>query len=163
MKLLILIPAFLFALVATALAQPGDNEFFDDKVEQIRAQKVAFITNKLNLSVEESQKFWPVYNEFSNKKDDIQAKRREYTHALTIALPSLAEKDVEARLDLIAALDMSEAQLKQEYHLKFKSVLPPSKVFLLYRAEHEFTRYMLKRYREGQSGGGPGGGFRGGQ
>ena len=46
----------------------GDN---CKKKEQIKAQKVAFITDKLQLTVEEAQQFWPVYNELDKKSEDI--------------------------------------------------------------------------------------------
>ena len=32
--------------------------------ERIKAQKVAFITEKLSLTAEEAQQFWPIYNAF---------------------------------------------------------------------------------------------------
>jgi len=40
--------------------------------ERIKAQKVAFITERLNLSPEEAQKFWPIYNSFENKANKIR-------------------------------------------------------------------------------------------
>jgi len=41
----------------------------EQKLERIKAQKMAFITNKLNLSSEEAQLFWPVYNDFFKNKE----------------------------------------------------------------------------------------------
>ena len=34
--------------------------------EKIKAMKVGFITEKLDLTTAEAQKFWPVYNEFES-------------------------------------------------------------------------------------------------
>ena len=49
-----------------AVAQPktaNDAETLEKKKEKIEAMKVAYLTNELELTVEESQAFWPVYNE----------------------------------------------------------------------------------------------------
>ena len=45
--------------------------------EEIEAQKRAYFTEKLNLTVEEAEKFWPLYNEFQDKRRALRAKRRE--------------------------------------------------------------------------------------
>src|SRR5690606_29094123 len=38
------------------------------KQQEIEALKVAFITKELELSAEEAQKFWPVFNEYAKEK-----------------------------------------------------------------------------------------------
>ena len=56
MKKLLLILT-LFSLSFTGLlAQPGQ--------EKIEAIKTGWLTRQLNLSVDEAQKFWPVYNQY---------------------------------------------------------------------------------------------------
>jgi len=39
--------------------------------EKIKAEKVAFLTTQLDLTVAEAQKFWPLYNEYEKKNDEI--------------------------------------------------------------------------------------------
>ena len=41
--------------------------------ERLEAYKIAFFTKRLNLTPQEAEKFWPVYNEFQNQKNQIQA------------------------------------------------------------------------------------------
>lgn len=70
MKKLLLILT-LFSLSFTGLlAQPGQ-----EKLEQIH---MGWLTRQLNLSIDEAQKFWPVYNQYiaENKKihQDYQGK-----------------------------------------------------------------------------------------
>jgi hypothetical protein len=44
-----------------------------DKIrERIKAQRIAFITQRLALTPDEAQKFWPVYNQFSDELDGVK-------------------------------------------------------------------------------------------
>ena len=47
----------------------------DEKRERIKALKTAFITTELDLSSEESAKFWPIYNDFDEKQFEIRHQR----------------------------------------------------------------------------------------
>src|SRR5690606_18477760 len=47
------------------------------KGERIKAMKTAFITQELNLSQAEAEKFWPVYNKFDNQLRALKKKERE--------------------------------------------------------------------------------------
>ena len=60
-----MIVAVILLSQTNVIAQRGKG--YENKKENIEAQKVAFITSKLNLTTEESQKFWPVYNEYESK------------------------------------------------------------------------------------------------
>jgi DNA polymerase elongation subunit (family B) len=62
------------------IAQEGNAEDYGKKErfrEKLEAQRIAYITNKLDLSSEESIKFWPVYNEYSKKRLEIRKENRE--------------------------------------------------------------------------------------
>ena len=52
--------------------RPGPNKEKDKLKERIKAQKVAFITERLDLSSKEAQQFWPIYNAFEDKIDDMR-------------------------------------------------------------------------------------------
>ena len=57
----------LFLLVYTcaiSFAQPPEDDNNKEKREQIQAQKIAFISTQLELTPDEAQKFWPIYNRY---------------------------------------------------------------------------------------------------
>ena len=53
--------------------------------EKVEAHKIAFITNELNLTPEESQKFWPIYNEYSAKERDLRPEFKGRPESVTEA------------------------------------------------------------------------------
>src|SRR6185503_11465850 len=62
------------------LAQEQEEELpkQDSKAqEKIKAARIAFITERLGLTPEEAEKFWPVYREFSMKRQEIKMQFKE--------------------------------------------------------------------------------------
>jgi hypothetical protein len=112
-----------------------------EKKEKIEALRVAFITQQLNLTPDESQKFWPVYNEYQDK---IKAARREFR-----MIPNNFTTDKEAQdfLDGELLLKQRELSLYKEYYEKFKKILPLKKVAQLRQAEEEFKKALLQQLK----------------
>jgi hypothetical protein len=111
--------------IALAYSQPDRD--FEKKRDQIKAQKVAFITGQLNLTPQEAEKFWPVYNECEDKKEGI---KKEF----------IADDQILLAQRLL--------DLQKEYQAKYKTILPIRKVVMLYQAEREFRHVLLERIRE---------------
>jgi len=63
---------------AAVVAQPkmGDRADLEQKKEKIEAIKVAYLTEELELTVAESQAFWPVYNELRKKEHALREQQR---------------------------------------------------------------------------------------
>ena len=59
----------------SAFAQPPKNH--PEKREQIEALRISFITQRLDLTREEAQRFWPVYNEYHDALESLRKERRE--------------------------------------------------------------------------------------
>ncbi|MGQ9846370.1 MAG: hypothetical protein ACUVQP_02550 [Bacteroidales bacterium] len=141
MKVLYLV---LFVFIASSLlAQPNTCKHH----EQIKAQKIAFLTEKLDLSVQEAQVFWPIYNEYEKKKDDIFNAQRDLAQKM-MKSDNLSEKEMETLTDKYIELEQTEAKLLSDYHLKFKKVLPIKKVMILYTSDRLFKRELLKQLKK---------------
>ncbi|HLW07833.1 MAG TPA: hypothetical protein VKY45_09715, partial [Marinilabiliaceae bacterium] len=108
----------------------------------------AFFTEKMELSSSTSQHFWPVYNEYFNKKDSIYHLSRDLRTKLQEQASSLTNKQKEEALDLLIKLKIEDSQLEQKYHQKFKRILSINQVILLYQAEHEFKMRLFKQLKE---------------
>ena len=69
-------------LVFSGMSQ-GKGKNQHPKKEEIQAQKVAFISNELDLSKEEAEKFWPIYNEYDAKMREIHRAHKSNVRKLT--------------------------------------------------------------------------------
>lgn len=141
-----LILFFFFAIGSSvAFCQPDKNKARNH--ERIEAMKVAMITKQLELTVEESQNFWPVYNE-------LQAKEMELKKSLRPEKPmaELTEKEAEMQLDKHILRLEKEAALQKEYLLKMKQVLPAKKLLKLHQVEGEFKKRLVTEMRGRKAG-----------
>jgi len=118
---------------------------FSETLEKYKAEKVAFLSDKLDLSIKEAEKFWPVYNEFQDKADKLRHQGRP-----SYRRPdpdSLSKDKMEELMDTRFQNDLKMAKLAQDYHIKYKKILPVKKVFILYQAEQQFMGTMLRKMR----------------
>lgn len=148
MRKLLISLIVLFAFVApAALAQNKGSDERHEHHEKIAAARIAHITSKLNLSPAQAQQFWPVYNEFSAKKDALRKQHKEVMHAVKDREPTAAE--AQRAIDHHLRNEKEEAQLAEEYYgNKFKAVLDPVQMLRLMQAEHEFKKMLLNRLKE---------------
>ena len=108
-----------------------------DRYEQIETIKVAFITKKLDLSSEEAQKFWPIYNNYQKELMLLMKKRREERQRTDI------EPNDKINLDL--SYESKMLDLKKKYKKLYSKAIPAEKILLLYQAEREFREHLIKQ------------------
>jgi hypothetical protein len=116
--------------------------------EKLDAYRIAFFTKKLNLTPQEAEKFWPLYNEFQDKKNKIQMEKLRINRDFNQNELNMSEKEMIEAGDRFIALDVQGADLAQEYHLKFKEVLSPVKVLRLYQAENQYRQQLLQQLKQ---------------
>ena len=143
----------LFAILTfgfSAFAQQPDGPAPDHKKhhERFQAEKVAFLTNEMDLTVEEAQVFWPVYNEYSKEAD---AAHRDVMKALDKIRKNKEITDEEASkaVDELVAARQKEADLVAKYTEQFKAVLPMKKVAALFAAEEGFRQHLFRKFKDG--------------
>mgnify|MGYP001156991260 CR=1 FL=1 len=150
MKIKILIIALLCPIFM--IAQPPISK---KKMEQIESQKIAFISTELDLSPEEAQVFWPVYNQYSKELKTFHDNRREGPKKINKNLSDLSDAELEKILDDMidgfANMQMQEIKIKRKYHIEFKKVLSIQKLALLYKSERKFKGKLLRRLKEGRN------------
>jgi hypothetical protein len=119
----------------------------DDKMDKIEAYKIAFITERLDLTSKEATVFWPVYNEYMDKLRALKKQDRERTKAFNlISDPSEAESD--KFLKEFLAFKKQEKELTCSYVAEFRKVIPTAKVAKLVTLEQEFKMQLLQKYKE---------------
>lgn len=132
---LIIACAFMFAGTA-AFAQVQDRN------ENVKAAKVAYITDKMGLTSEQSQKFWPIYNEYEAKR---RALIKAYRSGYRKNVDDLSEQEANARINEMFSTKEKELALEKEYATRYQSIITTKQLIMLYRAEREFTKLLLKR------------------
>lgn len=128
--------------------RPPREEKQNERKENIEAQKVAFITKKIDLTPEEAQQFWPVFNQYQGKLQELRKKRRQDIKEAKENFEAMTDKDVEQLVDDEIVFRQKELDIQKEFHSKFKTLLPIKKVAKLYQAEEQFKRYLLNELKD---------------
>ncbi len=120
------------SLLSPAIAQ--------DRKNNIESVKAAFITQKLELTPEESQKFWPVYNSYQQELRKLVLIKNSQRRAL--------KENAEApRVDELE-IDSEILELRKRYRHEFTKVLPRQKAAMIYPAEREFRQQLIEQLQK---------------
>ena len=122
-----------------------------DKRERIKTLKIAFLTEKLELTKTEAQKFWPIYNAHETKNDELRKESRQSRKGAD--LESMSEADAKSKIDKMLVLDQKRLELKKQYVTDLMNVIPAKKVILLKVSEDEFNRRMFNEMKKRRDNG----------
>jgi hypothetical protein len=132
----------LLLLVATAFAQPERRQ------ERMKALRIAYFTEQLALTPEEATVFWPIYNAYAEEIDVIRKKTRLMRQDVKWNFDTLGDAELTSMADEYINLRSKEAEIQQRFHPKFKTVLSSRKLVLFYKAENEFSVWLIRKLKE---------------
>ncbi|MCF6366477.1 MAG: hypothetical protein L3J35_09790 [Bacteroidales bacterium] len=123
------------------------------KREEIKKKQIEFISTELQLTEKEKKEFIPIYKEFSDKKEALFQKKRSNMRNFHHNGLNMSNDELTKLADFFVDIDIQLAELGKKYNDKFKKVLPPMKIILLHKAEHEFKRELIKKIKHKGGGG----------
>ncbi len=115
-----------------------------DKKDRIQAIKVAYITEKINLSSKQSQQFWPLYNEYQNELRQLNQSRRKNP----FILEDMTDDELNIFVENKLKTEEQKIALQRTYLQNYKQVLSIRQIVRLYRAETSFKKELLRRAKE---------------
>jgi hypothetical protein len=110
--------------------------------DKIEAQRIGFITQKLNLSPDEATKFWPIYNQH---KDALKEMRDDMERP---DLMSITDDEATAIIEKHLKQEEKRLELQKKLFADLRKVISPRKIIMLQAAEREFNRSLLRRMNE---------------
>ncbi len=126
MKKYLLLIILSLGMVFNGWAQDGDQK---DGANKLEALKIAYLTKKLDLSTEEAQRFWPVYNKYADEIRKVRVEQKD---------KNLPEIDVEDRI----------LNIRKKYNGEFSKALSPEKANIFFRSEKEFGGFIQRELQE---------------
>ncbi|WP_316847547.1 hypothetical protein [Pedobacter psychrodurus] len=141
----LLFVALMFLLPTTLLAQRPRGE-------EIESLKIAFFTQKLDLSPEEAKIFWPIYNDMQEEQNALRKERMQkmISFRKTTEIDNLTDAQVQSLITSEFDFKQKDLNLDKKYYNRLKSALPIKVVGKFYRAQEGFKRELLNRFKGGQ-------------
>lgn len=121
-----------------------------DRKDKIETMHIAYLSQKLDLTSAEAEKFWPIYNEYKADQDKLRKERMDNVQAVQKAggVDNMSDAAVQKLIADETNLETQELDLRKEYITKFQQAIPIRKVAKFFIAEDEFKRYLLNQLRK---------------
>ncbi|MBP5228594.1 MAG: hypothetical protein J6Z32_00410 [Bacteroidales bacterium] len=135
----------------------GPNKQMFNK-DQIVSQKIAFFTKFLDLTPEEAQKFWPVYNACQQEMEKARKETRKSAFTLSKALKEgdKTDEEISSLAETYYGNLDRENSLQKLHYAEYQKVLPIKKAARVRLLEEQFTRNLIMQLRGNYRGGKPG-------
>ena len=121
--------------------QPRPGAQAGQGMERLEATKIAFISQKMDLSPKEAEKFWPIYNQYEKENRELLKQRREMAQ-------SKLDMSPENRLNEQFEFEEKMLEIRKKYTKEFGKAVPTEKVLRLFEAERDFRKELLQRLQE---------------
>jgi hypothetical protein len=130
-----------------------------EQIDRFNEERRAYFTKELELTDAECKAFFPLYEDFQNRKMKlVEDERNTWSYAYNNA-ENLSEEEIQETLKKVYALKEQQLQLEKEYYQeKFLKALPAKKVLSLGKVEFDFRRYLLHKLRDERNKSGSQGG-----
>jgi len=144
----------IYPIVFLLISSLSFSQGFKEKKEKVKALKVAYITEQLDLTTEEAQKFWPIYNAFDDKQSEL---RHEKMRAILDRfepenVEKLSEKEASTLLTQMESVEESLFALRKKFIKDLQGVISAKKIIKLKKAEEDFNRTLLRQIKERRKG-----------
>ena len=116
----------------------------DEKTrKKIEATRIALITERLDLSPEQAEKFWPVYKQYIKQKRNIQAQFKERLG--NFDPKNASDADTKKALNLRLEKKQEELNLEKDFSSRLLTVISSKQLVSLRQAEQDFRRILLEQ------------------
>ncbi len=118
--------------------------------KKLKALKIAHITEQLDLTQEEAQKFWPVYNANEEARNNMRTSSLERRQE--ISAEQLTESEAKALLLEFEEAEQQKTELNSKMLKDLLEILPAKKIIKLYQAERSFKRKLIDEFKQRHAG-----------
>ncbi|HCM77849.1 MAG TPA: hypothetical protein DIS90_15805 [Cytophagales bacterium] len=124
-----------------------EEEIQDPKArEKIEAARIGLISERLGLTPEQAERFWPVYREFTQKRGEMV---REFRQAQREVGPDNKDPDKQRELvELGLKIKQRQLDLEKDYSRRMMDVISAQQIMNLRNAEKEFQRMILNQLQQ---------------
>ena len=134
---------WIFLLQLIVLSSPAQRIGY----KEITEKRIEFIAPRLPLTAAESEKFWPLFREVYERREEITRKTRD-KNQLSNNQPPVTDLEFRNAIHFLIDSKMDQVTLMKEYTQKYLELLPSEKVYRLLQLEEEFNRVLLNQLKE---------------
>lgn len=122
------------------------------KMERIKALRVAFISTKLDLTPDEAQKFWPIFNKFDDEQLELRKQNRLVMFKLKPKnVTSISSSEMDKLLEESELIETNLQNNRKQFVKNLKDVISPKKILQLKQLEEDFKNKLIQQLKAGKN------------
>jgi hypothetical protein len=134
---------FIVPLLFLYQLSPGQDR---DARQKIETARIGLITERLGLTPEQAEKFWPIYNEYNNQRKNLVQELQEARR--NVDMQNISEEQGQALMKLGLDIKERQLQLEKNYSQRLMQVISTQQMLSLRKAEDDFRKMIIQRLEE---------------
>jgi hypothetical protein len=143
MKKYILTFAILLSAIGFSFAQRTGDRYDPEKLQ---AARIAFITSRLDLNPEQAEKFWPVYNQFTDVRE---SNLRQMSKLSDLRSGEISDSEAKKRIQQRFEIQRKLLAEEEKYVVEMSKIISYNQILKLHGIARDFTRTVYQRQRGG--------------
>jgi mevalonate kinase len=119
----------------------GGREAIDP--ERLQTARIAYITTRISLKPEQAEKFWPVFNGFTNSRETLMRTMGD----LSRGAETIGEEEAKSKLNQKLQLQQKLVDEEKVFIAEASKILTYRQLLLLQNIARDFNRYLYDRQR----------------
>lgn len=119
----LLLFVFLFSLT-NVFAQDVES-YIEQLKSELKTDRKVIITEAMQFTQQQSEAFWPIYNEFEHELEKLSGKRIANIKDFAANYDSLTDKKADELIKTSFSFQKDRLSLNEKYYKKFAEVLTP--------------------------------------
>jgi DNA anti-recombination protein RmuC len=140
MRKLIIMALAIFAGVQ--LMAQTETDYIEIARDVLKTEKKAAISEVLNLTQQQADVFWPLYNEYNNKIAEIQNEKIKVILDFAENFDNMSDEKADELMTTVLKVDQQLLKLKKTYYKKFKKILPAGLAVKYFQAENKINAFI---------------------
>jgi len=119
----------------------GGREAIDP--ERPQTARIAYITTRISLKPEQAEKFWPVFNAFTNSRESLMRTMGD----LSRGAETIGEEEAKSKLNQKLQLQQKLVDEEKVFIAEASKIVTYRQLLLLQNIARDFNRYLYDRQR----------------
>jgi len=130
------------ALIVTLSAFAQDKK----AMQKIETARIALITERLELTPDQAEKFWPLYREYNQQRRQLRQEFKDTRQG--VDRQNLTEEQSKELVAKAMDLKQRELNLEKQYAERMTQVISAQQILRLRNAEKDFQQMLLRRIQQ---------------
>jgi L-asparaginase II len=141
---IVLAAMLVFSTAAMAQDRKGGKD--DAWKDRIASMKIAFLTSEMDLTPEEAQNFWPIYNKAQAEMDEAMGKVMKAFGDMDRAIrDGKSDKEISGLLHVYTSALAASKGIEEKYAKAYEKVISSTKVAKLFVGEEKFRMQQIRK------------------